>query len=138
MDGHRDSKKAYYTSCTSYAVDLQLFQRCSFHIEIIIVIRAFRLQVVVQYGNFLECCVFEHCVSDMGINCFLQRAQGVLGADRHLCFQMLILKSLMFTTSHFICDRFSAFYVQDFQRADCAVHFNRQHVMRLMHHRGKG
>ena len=29
-------------------------------------------------------------------------------------------------------------YEQDFQRAACAVHFNRQRVMRLMRHRGKG
>lgn len=105
MDGHRDSKKVQV-----YSVGLRLFQRCYIlYVKVFtFCASSFRQQVVVQYGNFFARSVFEHCVSDMGIHYFLQRAQGVLGADRHLCLQMLIHKSLMFTASHLICDRFSA------------------------------
>ena len=93
-----------------YSVDLQLFQRC----YILYVKVSPSAQVLFDSRLWFNTEIFSRApflnivFQIWAYITFFKRAQGVLGADRHLCFQMLIHKSLMFTASHLICDRFSA------------------------------
>ena len=116
-------------------VVLQLFQRCyillSKYIHLLQVLLNCRL-FVNTWNFFRTGSGIGIDVSHVGIHCFLQRAQGVLDADRHIvsCADNLI--SFWHFRLHILhVISFQLFTSRSVNEAAFAAHFFRQCVMRV-------
>ena len=122
-----------------YSVDLQLFQRC----YILYVKVSPSAQVLFDSRLWFNTEIFSRAPF---LNIVFQIWAYIPFFKEHkACLTRIVIYVYRCWFTNRWCLRLHIWYViafplyeQDFQRAACAVHFNRQRVMRLMRHRGKG